>query len=305
MNIELLLTRASALKIAVIGDFIEDRYFIGSADRISPEVPVPVVTQQLTFSKPGGAGNVFMNLVNLGVHTDLYCIHSNGDYCWGMEHNDNIHTHEGRHAVKTRIMSGSHHLLRVDNELDPMQIEWLAFNNYSWWKTLEEKMGQYNAIVLCDYGKGVLSDSVINGVIELAIHYKIPVIVDAKKDFRRFKGAAIIKCNQKEYDALPIKWPDCQWMVVTEGESGIRYTNNEGMYGRANGYNVNIVDVCGAGDTVTAVLAMMTALLEDVQAGCNIANIAASEVCRHPGVHAISKEELIKRFNEVQNGSSD
>jgi rfaE bifunctional protein kinase chain/domain len=300
MNIKLLLTHASTLKIAVIGDMIEDRYLLGSVDRISPEAPVPVVAKQIAFSRCGGAGNVFMNLVNLGVNTDLYCTYGKGDYPWPMEYNENIKTHEGSHAIKTRIMSGSHHLLRIDNEIDPMQIEWLPFKAYSWWNELEQKFGEYHCIVLSDYNKGVLSDSLINAIMELAIHYKIPVVVDAKKDYHRFKGSTIIKCNQKEYEATAT-WHTSisRWRVVTEGESGIMYTNGEGIRGRVNGHSVPIVDVCGAGDTVTAVISIMTALNEDVQDGCSLANIAAAEVCTHPGVHAISKEELIKRYNEL------
>jgi len=300
MNLHALLTRAAELKIAVIGDFIEDAYILGSVDRISPEAPVPVVNQQIAFSRPGGAGNVFMNLVGMGVPTDLFCIHSNGGYCWPMEYNDNIKTHEGKHSKKMRIMSGSHHLLRIDDEIDPMQIEWLPFTAYSWWKELEATMGKYDCIVLADYHKGCLSDSLINAIMELSLHYKIPVVVDAKRDYARFKGSTVIKCNQKEFDAMP-QWPELysRWFIVTQGESGIMYTNNEGMAGRTNGHKINIVDVCGAGDTVTGVVGMMTALNEDIQDGVSLANIAASEVCRYAGVHAITKEELIKRWEEV------
>jgi rfaE bifunctional protein kinase chain/domain len=311
MNIELLLTQASKLKIAVIGDFIEDRYIIGAVDRISPEAPVPVVNQHLTFSKPGGAGNVYMNLCNLGIETHLFCNTHDKYTLTTMTHHEKgkVYSNQNRHAIKTRVMSGSHHLLRIDEELDPMQIEWLAFREFSWWKELEEKMGEYNCIVMSDYGKGVLSDSVINGVMELAIHYKIPVVVDAKRDFKRYKGATVIKCNQKEYEALPLDVYQfnpalrfgAKHFIVTCGEMGMTAYSEAGHITEGiNAHSVNIVDVCGAGDTVTAILAMMTGINESVQPACELANIAASEVCCHVGVHAITKEELIKRFNEVK-----
>lgn len=309
MNLPNLLTRAAELKIAVIGDFIEDRYVLGSVDRISPEAPVPVVSQQLTFSKPGGAGNVYMNLCNLGVKTALFCnTHDTFETAKITAHENGIvYKHENRHAIKTRIMSGSHHLLRIDDEIDPMQIEWLPFTAYSWWKDLEEKMGEYDCIVLADYHKGVLSDSLINAIMELAPKYKIPVVVDAKRGYDRYEGATVVKCNQKEYDDMP-GWSaqTCQWLVVTDGESGMRFYDKEHMEAFP-GHKVNIIDVCGAGDTVTAVLAMMIAIndpINPIDDACIIANIAASEVCRHVGVHAISKEELINRWEEVGNGNA-
>jgi D-beta-D-heptose 7-phosphate kinase/D-beta-D-heptose 1-phosphate adenosyltransferase len=301
MNLPDILTRAADLKIAVIGDFIEDVYVLGSVNRISPEAPVPVVNQQMMFSKPGGAGNVYMNLCNLGVKTALFCNTHDDFTLTSIAHHANgvVHKNINRHAVKTRVMDGSHHLLRIDDELDVQAIEWLPFTAYSWWKELEANMGQYNGIVLSDYSKGVLSDSLINAIMELAPKYNIPVVVDAKRNYERFKGATIVKCNQKEYDAM-INWDvnTSKWLLVTDGESGIRSYSDKRME-IYQGHKVNIVDVCGAGDTVTAVIAMMTALNEDVQDGCGLANIAASEVCRHPGVHAISKEELINRWKEV------
>lgn len=302
MNLPELLTRASELKIAVIGDFIEDVYTLGAVNRISPEAPVPVVNQQMKFSKPGGAGNVYMNLCNLGVKTRLFCNTHNKHAVVEVSHHENgiVHTHDNRHAVKTRVMSGGHHLLRIDNELDVQSIEWLQFKAYSWWKELEATMGDYNCIVLSDYGKGVLSDSLINAIMELAPKYNIPVVVDAKRNYDRFKGATIIKCNQKEYDEM-MEWNvnNCNWLVVTRGESGMSFYDSSHME-TFHGHKVNIIDVCGAGDTVTAVLSMMIALNESVQDGCSLANIAASEVCKYAGVHSISKEELIKRWEEVK-----
>lgn len=308
MNLPQLLTRAEGLKIAVIGDFIQDKYILGAVDRISPEAPVPVVSQHLTFGKPGGAGNVYLNLCNLGIKTSLFCGTHDKHTVVEVSYHENgiVHTHENRHAIKTRVMSGGHHLLRIDDEIDPMQIEWLPFTAYSWWKELEEKMGEYNCIVLSDYGKGVLSDSLINAIMELAPKYGIPVIVDAKKDYERFEGATVIKCNQKEYDAIE-GWntENSKWLVVTNGESGMRFCDTYGHVETFHGQKVNIVDVCGAGDTVTAVIAMVMAIndpINPIDVACKLANIAAAEVCTHAGVHAITKEELIKRWEEVNGG---
>lgn len=314
MKINELLKKTPDLKIAVIGDFIEDRYIYGDVTRISPEAPVPVVHKTNQISRAGGAGNVFMNLVNLDVHADLYCFSSDrflmatlfGGYT------SQVWLHPGVNSIKTRVMCGNHQIIRIDEELKKDEIEWHAFKQIDWWTNhLEKNFGEYNAIVMVDYHKGVLSDSLINAVMELANHYEIPVVVDAKRDYRRYSGAFIIKCNRSEYEAIPKnsdnllhygrKGIKVDNLVVTVGEQGISIYHEDTGEG-IDGYPINIVDVCGAGDTVTALLAAATAAGYGVLEACEIANVAASEVCRHPGVYPITKEDLIKRCKEVGYG---
>lgn len=303
MNLIKILESAATKKIAVIGDFIEDIYLNGTADRLSPEVPVPVLLNPVKTSAAGGAGNVYMNLCNLGVVTHLYCNariegDPNDPYQKSILQHPfgEAYVNHNTHAIKTRMMTGSHHILRQDDELVSEEIEWLTFAQFSWWKQLQDKFGTYDCIVFSDYGKGVVSDSLINGVMELALHYKIPVIVDCKCDFLRYKGATLMKCNNKEWnardknqstDAIP------NW-VVTMGGSGMIYFNLNDTSGQmVKGLPINIVDVCGAGDTVTAILALAIACGEQMYDACELANIAAAEVCKRPGVYAITKEDLI------------
>ncbi len=308
MDIQELLDRASKLKIAIIGDMIEDNYILGDVDRISPEAPVVVVNKTEDRKRMGGAGNVFRNLEGLGINATLYCNFSEGKLWEGWHA---VFANNYPHSKKTRIMSGQHHIIRIDEELKSDQIEWLPFTAFSWYKHLETVFGTYDAIVLSDYHKGVLSDSLINAVIELALHYNIPVIVDAKRDFERFKHATILKCNRKEYETyyksqttsenrghlLPNALVDrlnLRHFIVTNGKSGISaYSTSDSSWG-VDGIKMDVVDTCGAGDTVTAVLAMMCGLHESVYDGIKLANVAASQVCIHPGVYAIQKEDLLK-----------
>jgi D-beta-D-heptose 7-phosphate kinase/D-beta-D-heptose 1-phosphate adenosyltransferase len=304
MDINSILERASKLKICVIGDLIEDLYVYGSVDRISPEAPIPVLFQTGTKQSMGGSGNVFLNLWNLGVNVDLYCNfdHRRGVF-WDLEYVDNIFTNDFPHAIKTRFVSNNHQLLRLDRELTADEIIWHSTKNFSFWPTLLERVELYDAFVIIDYHKGVCSDSVINTIIEYSHITGKKVIVDTKKDFHRYSGAYCIKCNNKEATILNKE----EWLrnhkimtwIVTEGEKGISYYTTASSGGR-KGIHVTIQDVCGAGDVVTAMLAIVMS-----EEACNIgdaislANIAASESCKFPGVFPVTKELLIKRFNEI------
>lgn len=308
MDLDSILEKASKLKIAVIGDLIIDHYIYGKANRLSPEAPVAVVEPFEEEIKMGGAGNVFMNLMEL-TGVDLYCnALSNHPFDGIPGFNFNYYPC----SRKTRIMSGNHHMLRIDRESEESQIEWLPFKSFEWWEMLQQKFGEYNCIILADYHKGVLSDSLINAIIELAKHYNIPVIVDAKKQFGRYRGATVIKCNEKEYKNMDrcsrmghtaeqaAQALDIKWFVVTQGEGGICFFSCDGDGQGIAGYPIKLIDVCGAGDTVTAILAMVIAADETIRDAIDLANIAASEVVQHSGVHPITKEELIRRYKEVQ-----
>jgi D-beta-D-heptose 7-phosphate kinase/D-beta-D-heptose 1-phosphate adenosyltransferase len=289
MDIHEILDKASKLKIAVVGDFIKDEYIFGDVERISPEAPVPVVKVTGRKTNWGGAGNVVKNLEALGVEVDFY-----------FDKNRNI--------VKTRVMSDHHHLIRIDEETIP-EVE----INCDWMKDLEFCINSklYDCVVISDYHKGVVIKDLAQMIIKSCANQNIPVVVDAKKDFHKFKGATVLKSNKKEYLEL-LKhapsfpdtrvWLNVDYHVVTLGEQGISlfYENDgEGF----DGYKINTVDVCGAGDTVTAILAICMAGTFDqrnIIHGCELANIAASEVCQHSGVYPITKEDLIRRVFEVK-----
>lgn len=147
--IEDILERASKLKIAVIGDLIIDQYIFGDVTRLSPEAPVPVLNRTETKTCMGGAGNVFMNLINLGVDADLFCNFNQTPF-WDVSLMDKIFCNNYPAAIKTRLMSDQHHLLRVDNEIMWDAIEWHTFSQLSWWKHLQDQFGEYDCIVLVD-----------------------------------------------------------------------------------------------------------------------------------------------------------
>lgn len=289
MNIEKILDDASKLRIAVVGDRIIDRYLIGKVERISPEAPVQIVRLTQTRENEGGAGNVAENLRRLGVQ---------------------VSTFYGKHVpIKTRVMADNHHLLRIDEEEEPY---WMHWDEVDIGLGYGIENNKFDAVVVSDYNKGMCSDDVVSEVIGRCVNNNIPVIVDAKHNLGKYQEASLIKCNEHEWDSFvkymdytPEDYSPRQFMinfsvddvVITHGRNGMSGFNHE-MY-RVEGHAINISDTCGAGDTATAVLAVMKILQWGLHEAMIVANIAASEVCRYPGVFPINKELLIKRFNEV------
>src|SRR5262245_3868204 len=145
MTIQRILELAKGKKIAVIGDLIIDRYVNGEVNRISPEAPIPVMSNIVTTERLGGAGNVLMNLENLGVEAYLYCIHAKPMTL--RIHSDNIYAHIGTHSIKTRFVHKNHQLLRVDDELPYEVLEWYTFKQFNWWAHLQEFFNTYDCIV--------------------------------------------------------------------------------------------------------------------------------------------------------------
>ena len=159
----------------------------------------------------------------------------------------------------------------------------------------------------------MLSKNVVKKIIEICITSNTPVIVDTKDHHGMYAGANVLKCNRKEWlSHLGRGIVDSEWhflnlggldsLVVTDGDKGMQYWSDiDGlqMSGNVPGCRIDICDTCGAGDTVTAVLGIMTALGEGIDKACEVANVAAAEVCRHPGVYPIHKHDLIIRYNEI------
>lgn len=288
INLESIFRRASELRIAVVGDLIIDKYIDGVIERISPEAPVPVLKMTGTRENPGGAGNVAENLKGLGCQ---------------------VSTFYGKHVpIKTRVMSGSHHVVRIDEEEDPYWMHWDEYDiglGYG----IENK--KFDAVVISDYGKGAISKEVAREIIGRCVTLDIPTIVDSKQNPEMFDECIVFKCNQKEWDKYSdssktskpsffLSKMSINNLVVTQGHRGIEL-HTEGHYYVTRTHAIDVCDTCGAGDTVTAVIAMFLGIHQGsrMKNAVELANLAASEVCRHPGVFAITKETLIKRFDEL------
>ncbi len=191
-------------RVLSVGDVMLDHFHYGTVDRISPEAPIPVLKVEREEAMLGGAGNVVRNLSALGA--DVRFVTVVGDDAPGRTITSQIKKRgikqvpiiDGarRTSTKTRYIAGAQQVLRADRETDdplPARIE----------KKLLARAGAAmrgcKAVVLSDYGKGVLAGGIAAKIIKMARKAKKPVIVDPKgTDFRRYRGADVITPNRGE-----------------------------------------------------------------------------------------------------------
>ncbi len=303
-------------KILVVGDVMLDRYIHGVVERISPEAPIPILRQTHTEDRPGGAANVAMNLASLGAEVQL--IANFGDD-WAMKsladlleaggvHHDGMA--DGATAIKTRFVAMGQQMLRVDNETASVAARNRRNLDSAILGTIEKRP---NALVLSDYGMGVLNEStpfMITNARELGI----PVYVDPKgTDWSRYRGATLIKPNEAELRAVVgyqglnntellgrgcklLRELGIEHMLLTLGAAGMTWINNRGDFHHQPAVSGPVVDVTGAGDTVLAVVAWVRHAFGDDAVdwpsilGC--AALGAAAVCSRPGTSLVTQTDL-------------
>ncbi len=297
-------------RVLVVGDVMLDRYWHGKATRISPEAPVPVVRVGNQEDRPGGAGNVALNIAALGAAASLVGIvgadeagtelrsrlEAAGVYC---EFGTCL---EAPTITKLRVISQHQQLLRVDFEQDFSAAAVASFQA----QALALLEGT-QVLVLSDYSKGALQQS--QTLIQAAKRLGVPVVVDPKgSDFSKYRGATVITPNLSEFESivghcateeelaskglLLLADLDLQALLITRGENGMTLLRPDfpelHMPTRAQ----EVFDVTGAGDTVVAVLAAALAAGSALDIGTALANLAAGLAVGKLGTAAISGPEL-------------
>jgi D-beta-D-heptose 7-phosphate kinase / D-beta-D-heptose 1-phosphate adenosyltransferase len=305
----------------VIGDVMLDRYLIGSVGRISPEAPVPIVLLNSQNERAGGAANVAANLALLGINTHLIgCVGDDSEAKilskliaeFGIE--NNLITSKTRPTIaKTRVLSGHQQMLRLDQESSAALT---ADETAALQANIHEALAKNPAIViLSDYAKGLLSDTMCQRIIQACQAQKIPVLVDPKgADYTKYKGATALTPNKKEAaEACSTTMNDAdliskasalkncinlQFLAVTRGEEGITLIDEGTNHIAASAKQV--FDVSGAGDTVIATLAAgLMHHLTPLEA-LTIANFSAGVVVGKVGTVPISKADLVATLAEKQ-----
>lgn len=316
-----ILGQASRVKILVVGDLMLDRYITGSVDRISPEAPVPVVRVESESFALGGAGNVAANVMALGASCEV--VGGVGDDSEGhllKEHLqemgvgvEGVVTIPGRPTtVKTRVMARHQHVTRVDRE-DPSDIDSERAGTIL--ESIRGLLPGSHGMALEDYNKGVLVPSIIKGALEGVRERGIPSVVDPKRlRFFEYGGATVFKPNSRELeDALGdhLQADDPEWMesvrtrlsvenlLLTLGERGMALQCREGGYLRVPTVARDVYDVSGAGDTVTAVLAVVLAVGGTPLEGAVMANYAAAVEVGKAGVATVSQDEILQQQNNL------
>lgn len=301
--------------VLVAGDIMLDRFITGSVTRLSPEAPVPVLAQDKCTHALGGAGNVLANLAGLGVKAHVLALV--GDDAPGRDVASIIKTLGADDAglmmdaarpttVKTRFMAGHHHILRVDEEKSGPVDDMTAARIL---KHAESVMPHVQAVILSDYGKGVLTPAIIAALIKMARARNIPVLVDPKgADYTRYAGATAVTPNRAELalaagtGALKsdadivaaaqkiIKHSEVGAVVATRSEDGISVIADAITH--IPTVKLPVFDVSGAGDTVIATIAAALAAGANLTDAARLANRAGGIVVGKPGTAAIAADEL-------------
>lgn len=317
--IDTFLDRVRTTRMLVVGDVMVDAYLWGRVDRISPEAPVPVVQVTERSARLGGAANVAINAHVLGARPVVLTVigqDANADLMERLFRDQGLSTAgllrspQRRTTVKTRIISGHQHVVRVDEEQED------DLNASDEQRLLDQVAEQLRAerpevVVLEDYNKGVLTEAVITGIIALAKAAGVPVAVDPKrKNFFTFRGVDLFKPNLKELrDGLKIDLnaADGTAMTAAISELQTRLGNRismitlsehgvqvqDGMHNaRFPAHKRKIVDVSGAGDTVITVAALALAQGLPAPTIAQLANLAGGLVCEEVGVVPIDPERF-------------
>ena len=330
-------------RIGVAGDFMLDRYVWGSASRLSPEAPVPVVDFVNEIQVLGGAGNVAANLVALGASVFPFgvvgddqegraihsCLEASGMAAKGVAADASRVT-----TLKTRIVAQHHQIVRVDRERrEPLS------------GTLEDRLARaikaalprLDALVLSDYDKGVVTDSLADRVLMECHRRGVPVLVKPKwsRQFS-YQGASLIVCNAKEAGFFVTRSLEddelveqagrallahfgCSAVIITRGSEGLNVfedtspkgfhvsaTSSEISYARVGQAGVDrsahgrqVFDVTGAGDTVLSVLALAIAARVPIREAAVLANAGAGVVVGKLGTSVVTLGELFAAVRDV------
>jgi D-beta-D-heptose 7-phosphate kinase/D-beta-D-heptose 1-phosphate adenosyltransferase len=300
-------TQASVL---VVGDLMLDRNWQGDTSRISPEAPVPVVHVKDVEDRPGGAGNVALNIAALGSSVTVMGYTGNDEAAASLKkqlEQANVQCEFEQLAdqptiTKLRVLSRHQQLIRLDFED--------GFHDLPVGKLLAsfvQTLSQHDVVILSDYGKGTLAS--VQQLIGEAKKAGKKVLIDPKgSDFKKYRGATLITPNWSEFQTVV---GDCnsdedvvtrglallvelelEALLVTRGEKGMTLLQPNEAPIHMPTQAQEVFDVTGAGDTVISTLAAGLAAGSSFSEATVLANQAAGLVVAKLGTATISQQEL-------------
>ncbi|MCM8815085.1 MAG: D-glycero-beta-D-manno-heptose-7-phosphate kinase [Candidatus Omnitrophica bacterium] len=320
-DLEKFLAKIPCVRVLVVGDLILDHFVSGQVKRISPEAPVPVVEVKKEIYRCGGAGNVCFNIRGLGGNVTIASVigeDENGTIVKNMleEHRIKsflLYRKNFPTSIKTRVIAGSQQMLRVDKE----RIEKLSQDEvYRIQEFFAKEIESFDAVIISDYGKGVVIPSLISYFVRLCHSYNKIITVDPKVNhFSYYKNVDCLTPNLVEASMgmhLPeplteqdiislgkkiIRRLSVKNLVITRGKDGMTIFSDSGIK-NLPAISKEVFDVTGAGDTVIAVMTLAMACGFDVVMASFFANLAAGVVVQKLGAATVSPEELKAVFNE-------
>ena len=311
----------SNTKVLVIGDIMLDTYIHGTVHRMSPEAPVPVVSEARRNFCLGGAANVALNLKSLGADTHIISVigkDDKGNQIKTLLTDANINAEliedlKRPTTSKVRILNDDIQALRVDNESDDYVNDQISDRILTSLKSLID----LDLVILQDYDKGVFSKTLIERIITHCKTNNIFVAVDPKKrHFKDYTQVDLFKPNLREIEeGLSIQFNtsieteikaavdqlnaliQSKYTLLTLADKGVYIKENEGVLVPA--FQLGVSDVSGAGDTVISVAALALKNGLSIKETAKISNLAASIVCQEIGVVPIDKAALIAQLSRL------
>ncbi len=308
-------------RILVLGDVMLDRFVYGSVERMSPEAPVPVMRIEGTSATPGGAANVARNVAAVGAQAILIGVVGPDEPAEELQAQlaemssiePRLVTDPSRPTtLKTRYVAERQQVLRTDIESTLPLAAKIAGGVLERYRAALE---QCDIVILSDYGKGVLTDSLTAEAIKAAVQAGKPVIVDPKsKFFSKYKGATVLTPNRHELQSACghecssdeqvvsgcreiLAQGICSTLVVTRGSDGMSIVHSEGDATHIRTVATEVFDVTGAGDTAVAVMAVGLASGAEIGHAAQLANVAAGVVVGKYGTATASADEMLARIN--------
>jgi D-beta-D-heptose 7-phosphate kinase / D-beta-D-heptose 1-phosphate adenosyltransferase len=307
--------------VLVLGDVMLDRYVLGEVRRISPEAPIPVLLAQRRHRVLGGAGNVAQNAASLGARAILVGVigaDSAGEEARAVLAGtgalvDRMVTAPGRPtSEKTRFMSGSHQLLRLDEEVStPIgeELEAEVLREYA------AALPECDIVVLSDYAKGVLTDTVLAQAIALAQAAGRVVVIDPKRErFGAYASGCVLTPNAAEAaraTGIPsgdnegataagmaaLEQARAEAVLVKRSEKGLTLVRRGQPPLHLPTRAQEVADVSGAGDTLVTAFALALSVGAPMHEAAALANVAAAVVVAKPGTAAVAHAELYEALH--------
>jgi D-beta-D-heptose 7-phosphate kinase/D-beta-D-heptose 1-phosphate adenosyltransferase len=322
-----ILQKIKSAKVLCLGDLMLDRYIYGLATRLSPEAPVPIITVKRKAIMPGGLGNVVMNLKSLKacpmavglVGCDIHASDLKDLLTKALDPLSPplLEDPERPTTVKTRVIAGIQQVVRFDEESEnPLSTSTQARYQEAVLSCLEKA----SAVALSDYGKGVLSPQMCQWLMHEAQRAGKPVVVDPKgDDYSRYRGATLVTPNRQELAFAVGKdiarssekilaeaglhlmdRNGLKNLLITRSEDGMTLILSSGEVRHFPTKAKEVFDVSGAGDTVVAAMAATMAAGLSLEAGAELATLAAGVVVGKVGTATATPEEIIRTLLPAQ-----
>lgn len=322
MKLKSIIHKFHKAKVLVIGDLILDEFIWGKVERISPEAPVPVVLVNSESFMPGGSSNVANNIAALGGNSCIAGIigdDKNGKTLVEELRKKRVDTagividSQRPTTLKTRIIAHHQQVVRVDREksapIDDNLLEQIM-------SFIRREIENIDALIIEDYGKGVIIPRFLAEVVPLARKYKKIITVDPKiSHFAYYRGVTCITPNEKEAEGGSgiaiendndinkageklLKDLFLDSVLITLGENGMRLFEKEGKITHIPTVAQEVFDVSGAGDTVIAAFTLALACGATKLEAAHLSNFAAGIVVSKVGTAVVTKEELLERIDK-------